>query len=35
MTKGGLIVLERVEAPCPHSSGQTTEGNCARCGAKP
>jgi hypothetical protein len=23
----------RVEAPCPHSSGQTTEGNCARCGA--
>ena len=24
----------RVEAPCPHSSGQTTEGNCARCGAE-
>ena len=24
----------RVEAPCPHTSGQTTEGNCARCGAK-
>ena len=22
-----------VEAPCQHSSGQTTEGNCARCGA--
>ena len=33
MTKGGLIVLERVEPTCPHSSGQTTEGNCARCGA--
>jgi len=24
----------RVEPTCPHSSGQTTEGNCARCGAK-
>jgi len=23
----------RVEAPCPHASGQTTEGNCAKCGA--
>jgi len=23
----------RVEPTCPHSSGQTTEGNCARCGA--
>ena len=21
----------RVEAPCPHSSGRTTEGNCAKC----
>ena len=24
----------RVEAPCQHSSGQTTEGNCAKCGAR-
>jgi hypothetical protein len=24
----------RVEAPCPHTSGQTTEGNCANCGAR-
>jgi len=23
----------RVEAPCPHTSGQTAEGNCAKCGA--
>ena len=23
----------RVEAPCPHDAGQTTEGNCAKCGA--
>jgi len=22
----------RVEAPCPHASGLTTEGNCAKCG---
>jgi len=22
----------RVEAPCPHASGRTTEGNCAKCG---
>ena len=32
-----LDVLARrgisVGAPCPHSSGQTTEGNCAKCGA--
>jgi len=24
----------RVEAPCPHTSGQTTEGNCAKCRAR-
>ena len=24
----------RVEAPCPHDAGQTTEGNCAKCGMK-
>ena len=24
----------RVEAPCPHDSGQTTEGNCSRCGSR-
>ena len=24
----------RVEAPCHHDAGQTTEGNCAKCGSK-
>jgi len=33
-SRGASIEEAGKIATCPHASGQTTEGNCARCGGK-